>query len=119
MVAIRRPGMPGHYGARVFRSTLRHHRFLESLAARPVEAHFVPVGVIEIGMSPTPGHKLRRLSERHAGGLEGFAKSVEISGFEIEANSGRIEGFARLSAMQGDGSAGSAQARVTAAEFFD
>src|ERR1700723_1736316 len=43
-----------------------HHRFLHAVFACPVQTNLVAIGIIEIGMTPTPGHHAWQLGHVEA-----------------------------------------------------
>jgi hypothetical protein len=93
------------------------HGFLEAIFAGPVEADFVAVGIVDVSVAPTPGHRGRRLGEIEILLLEPAAEIVEIGDFEIEADAIAGNGIAGTRLMQSDGAfaAGSALAGIDGA----
>ena len=53
--------MPGSSPGSLLRGL--HHRFLHTVFACPIQADLVAIGIVEIGMPPTPGHHAWQLSD--------------------------------------------------------
>src|ERR1019366_9432667 len=102
-----------------------HHGLLHAVFTRPIQADFVAIGVIEIGVSPAPRHQARQLRDVKALLLKLPAKAVEIADFEVQAHPVARNGNAWSRLVQGDGAiaARRAQARMhrcaLIAEVFD
>ena len=64
-----------------------HHRFLHTVFSRPIQANLVAIGIVEVGMPPTPGHHAWQLGDVKPFSLEIAAKVVELSDFEIQTHS--------------------------------
>jgi hypothetical protein len=56
-----------------------HHRSLRTVFACPIQSDLVAIGIIEVGMSPAPGHHARQLGDVEAFLLELAAQVVEFS----------------------------------------
>jgi hypothetical protein len=63
-----------------------HHRFLHTVFACPIQTDLVAIGIIEVGMSPTPGHHAWQLGDVEAFLLKLAAEVVELSDFEVQTH---------------------------------
>ena len=63
-----------------------HHRFLHTVFACPIQADLVAIGIVEIGMPPTPGHHAWQLGDVKPLLLEIAAEVVEFTDFEIQTH---------------------------------
>jgi hypothetical protein len=70
-----------------------HHRFLHSVFACPIQTDQVAIGIIEVGMSPTPGHHAWQLGDVEAFLLELAAEVVKFSDFEILTHTLAVPGL--------------------------
>src|ERR1700675_1053728 len=91
-----------------------HHCFLHSVFASPIQTDLVAIGIIQIGMAPTPGHHAWQLGHVEALFLEIAAKVIERADFEIQTYTFTQNGIFRTRLMQSDRAvaAGCAQARI-------
>src|ERR1700689_3018287 len=79
-----------------------HHRFLHAVFACPVQTDLVTIGIIEIGMAPTPGHHAWQLGHVETLLLEIAAEVIEPSDFEIQTYTVAQNGIFRTRLMQRD-----------------
>src|SRR5580692_7529251 len=79
-----------------------HHRFLHAVFACPVQTNLVAIGIIEIGMTPTPGHHAWQLGHVEALSLEIAAEVIQPSDFEIQTYTVAQNGIFRTHLMQRD-----------------
>ena len=63
-----------------------HHRFLHTVFACPIQADLVAIGIVEIGMPPTPRHHAWQLGDVEPFLLEIAAEVVEFTDFEIQTH---------------------------------
>ena len=59
-----------------------HHSFLHAVFACPIQADLVAIGIVEIGMPPTPGHHAWQLGDVEPFLLKIAAEVVEFTDFE-------------------------------------
>ena len=71
-----------------------HHGFLHAVFSRPIQADFVPIRIIQVGVPPTPGHHARQFRNEKAFLLEFLAEVVEIADFEVQAHAIARKGIA-------------------------
>src|ERR1035438_6541699 len=62
-----------------------HHGLLHAVFTGPIQADFVAIGVIEIGVPPAPRHQARQLRDVKALLLKLPAKAVEIADLEVQS----------------------------------
>ena len=60
-----------------------HHRFLHTVFSCPIQADLVAIGIVEIGMPPTPGHHAWQLGDVEPFLLEIAAEVVEFTDFTL------------------------------------
>src|ERR1700751_3673992 len=63
-----------------------HHRFLHTVFSCPIQADLVAIGIVEIGMPPTPRHHAWQLGDVEPFSLEIAAEGVEFTNFEIQTH---------------------------------
>ena len=63
-----------------------HHRFLHPFFACPIQADLVAIGVVEVGMPPTPRRHAWHLGDVKPFLLEIAAEVVEFTDFEIQTH---------------------------------
>src|SRR5271165_174730 len=80
-----------------------HHALGHAFLAGPVEADFVAVGVVEVGVAPAPFHHARHLGDVEALAHELLAEIVELAHFEVEAHAIAHQRRARPRLVQRDG----------------
>src|SRR5579872_2880792 len=61
-----------------------HDGFLHTILAGPVDADLMAVGIVEIGMTPTPWHHARHLSNVESLGLQFAAELVNFADLEVQ-----------------------------------
>src|SRR5215469_735025 len=79
------------------------HALLPALLAGPVEADFVTVGVVEVGVPPTPFHHAWHLGDVEALSDEAATEIVESSNLKVEPHSLAHERRARAGLMERNG----------------
>jgi hypothetical protein len=79
-----------------------NHRFLHAIFSRPIQANLVAIGIIEISMSPAPGHHAWQFGDIEVFFLELAAELVEFSDFEVQAHTIARNGIPRTHLMQSD-----------------
>ncbi len=91
-----------------------HHRFLHAVFSCPVQTDLVAIGIIEIGMAPTPGHHPWQLGHVEALLLQIVAEVIQPSDFEIQTYTVAQNGIFWTHLMQSDRAiaARRAQARI-------
>lgn len=91
-----------------------HHRFLHAVFSCPVQTDLVAIGIIEIGMAPTPGHHPWQLGHVEALFLEIAAEVIERTDFKIQTYTVAQYGIFRTHLMQSNGAVatGCAQPRI-------
>src|SRR6516162_5808614 len=80
-----------------------HHALRPALLAGPVEADFVTVGVVEVGVPPTPFHHAWHLGDVEALTDEAATEIVEVSDLKVEPHSVAHERSARAGLMERNG----------------
>ena len=91
-----------------------HHALLHSLFTGPIQADLVAFGIVQVGMTPSPRHHLRLLSENESRACVTLAEVVQLAHLEVKPHAIARDRRSRSGLMQGDGavSAWRSQARI-------
>src|SRR5258708_6827109 len=79
-----------------------HDCFLHTVFACPIQTDLVAIGIIEIGMPPTPRHHAWQLGDVEALLLEIAAEVIEFPDFQVQTHTVAQNGSFRTRLVQGD-----------------